>query len=82
MEDFEELLKSIEAQQKVANNENKILQTMLVLRDDTCPHTNVETKEKYHEGGYLDTDYTEYWNQCICCDAKSIVTTKNHGNFS
>lgn len=51
------------------------------LRDKLCPHTDIEEKRDYFPGSYYDTDYTDYWNQCKCCGAKSEVTRKHHGCY-
>jgi predicted aconitase len=47
-----------------------------------CPHTDIEAKHNYVEGGYLNTAYTEHWNQCRVCGARSPVETVNHGTYA
>lgn len=48
----------------------------------TCPHTLVQPKQNYYEGGYLNTAYTEYWTECEVCSKRSEITTKDHGHYS
>jgi hypothetical protein len=47
-----------------------------------CPHTDIEVKSYYYEGGYLNKSYTEYWNQCRTCGAKSEVVTGTQGSYA
>jgi len=48
------------------------------LRDDNCLHTEVIKKEYYFEGSYYDKAYTDHWNECKICGAKSVVNTEYH----
>ena len=47
-----------------------------------CPHTDIEAKSYYYEGGYLNKSYTEYWNQCRTCGAKSETVTGPQGSYA
>lgn len=47
-----------------------------------CPHDTMEPKEVYYEGGYLNTDYTKHWEECVGCGLKSAERTVNHGNYA
>jgi hypothetical protein len=47
-----------------------------------CPHDRIERKDHYYSGDYLNTSYTEHWNQCAVCGAKSEVTIENHGSYA
>lgn len=51
------------------------------LRDELCPHTKIEGKSSYYPGSYNDTAYTNYWNECSCCGAKSEVISERHGYY-
>ena len=48
---------------------------------DECTHDEVEQKSRYFSGSYLDTAYTDYWNECTLCGATSEVTHKSHGYY-
>jgi len=51
------------------------------LRDDNCPHENLEKKVNNVEGGYLNKGYSETWHECILCHAKSEVIRKSDGHY-
>lgn len=47
-----------------------------------CTHEgHVERKSSYFGGSYYDKAYTEYWNQCKLCGAKSETTTQEHSYY-
>lgn len=48
------------------------------LRDDNCKHLELEKKTYYFAGSYYDKAYTDSWNVCIICGAKSAVITEYH----
>ena len=48
------------------------------LRDDNCKHPKIIKKESYFGGSYYDKAYTDHWNECEICGAKSEVTTEYH----
>lgn len=48
------------------------------LRDDNCKHLEVEKKIYYFAGSYYDKAYTDSWNVCKVCGAKSEVKTEYH----
>jgi len=47
-----------------------------------CDHEGfVVKKSSYFPGGYLNTSYTDYWNECEVCGARSETSTVNHGHY-
>ena len=44
-----------------------------------CPHEEIEAKESYSPGGYLNCGSSSYWNQCTLCGKRSEVTTESDG---
>jgi hypothetical protein len=80
-----------EFEQKLANVDKRIerqRKKMTALHEERsaileeCPHTHIESKSYYYEGGYLNRSYSEHWNQCKTCGAKSAVTTRDGGHYS
>lgn len=67
----------------VNKKRNRITKLNLELKEllDNCQHEEIEAKSLYYPGGYLDTDSTDYWNECMLCHARSNVTTVNHGHY-
>jgi hypothetical protein len=45
---------------------------------EVCLHDKIEQKHYYFDGSYYDRAYTDRWNQCCTCGAKSEVTTEYH----
>ncbi len=60
-------------QNTIAKHQNQL---NMLLRE--CPHEEIEPKESYYEGSYLNKASTDYWNQCKLCGARSEVTTQVH----
>jgi hypothetical protein len=54
------------------------LQIAKKLRNELCPHTEVESKSTYYDGSYYDKAYTNHWIECKCCGKKSEITTETH----
>lgn len=48
---------------------------------DECTHEEVKQESYYFSGSYLDQSYTEYWNKCVLCGAKSESTRKSNGYY-
>jgi len=48
-----------------------------------CMHDkeDLEIKSDYFPGSYSDTAYTDRWNQCKVCGAKSVVERTSHGYY-
>ena len=45
-----------------------------------CTHEGfLLDKQKYHEGGYDYTAWTDYWTECAVCGAKSSISRESHG---
>lgn len=79
--EYIEFKKIVEFQRKIAtrkqalaDNQHNILKD--ILKD--CLHEEVERKSSYYSGSYNDQAYTEYWNECVLCGARSEKTTKDH----
>ena len=51
------------------------------LRDDNCEHEHVFTNSNYYAGSYYDEAYTEHWNECRVCGARSEVTIERHSCY-
>lgn len=45
---------------------------------EVCLHDKIEQKHYYFDGSYYDRAYTDRWNQCCTCGAKSEVKTEYH----
>lgn len=48
------------------------------LRDDNCEHLEVEQKSEYFDGSYYNKAFTERWEECKICGAKSKVRREIH----
>ena len=51
------------------------------LRDELCPHTEIEDKYYYFSGSYSDTAYTERWVECKCCGMTSAKTVEYNNYY-
>ncbi len=69
--------KLVEKKRKHVGNMQFALATLL----KECTHEEIEQKSSYYPGGYYDTSYTDYWNQCKLCGVRSEKTTENHGSY-
>lgn len=65
------------AKRKLIAKHKSAIQELL----DGCTHDEVEQKSYYFSGSYLDTAYTDYWNECTLCGATSEKTHKSHGYY-
>lgn len=65
------------AQQKLSEA-NTLYIAAKKLRDDNCKHPKIVKKESYFEGSYYDKAYTDHWNECEICGAKSEVRHESH----
>lgn len=79
---FENLLKEISRKQRTIGKAKRSLEELLKIRDEECPHTELEAKSYYNGGGYDYTSYSEYWNVCKCCGKSSEITRENHGHYA
>lgn len=69
------LLQQVLRKRKLIEKHQKELKELL----STCTHEgHVEKKSSYFSGSYYDKAYTDHWNQCTLCGARSEVTTENH----
>ena len=75
--EYEDLKKECARIKKLRDKHQAALDALI----KTCPHEEIEEKSFYSPGGYLNTSYTEYWNQCKFCGAKSESTIDNHGTY-
>lgn len=48
----------------------------------SCTHEETELKSHYEPGGYLDTAYTEQWNECALCGQQSAKQVTHRGGFA
>jgi len=48
---------------------------------ENCPHTNTVNKTHHYEGGYLNKAYTDYWTECVVCNARFDEHTKQHNYY-
>ena len=76
MEDFDAKNKALMARIDRAQNRITKLQEEKTALYKECPHTHIELKSSYFSGSYYDKAYTDYWNECSVCGAKSETTTK------
>lgn len=66
---------------KIAKRIEALSQKLKQLRA-RCDHDGtVVEKSSYFPGGYLNTSYTDYWNECSVCGSRSEVQTKDHGHY-
>lgn len=75
---FEKLLMELAEAVQAAEKANAKVAELTKKRNEDCPHTDVVKKEYYFSGSYYDRAYTDHWNECKCCGAKSVVTTEMH----
>jgi len=68
------------AQQKL-REANAVYIAAKKLRDDNCNHPKIAKKESYFAGSYYDKAYTDHWNECEVCGAKSEVSHESHSWF-
>lgn len=84
---FEERKKQIEKHKKLAiksqeaidSHEFVVTKRKLIVKHNTaikellndCTHDETILKSEDFPGSYYDKSYTEYWNECILCGAKS-----------
>jgi hypothetical protein len=84
-QEYIEFKQKVEKQRKVIARKQALLgKECNILADilKECPHEELEVKSHYYEGGYLNTAYTERWNQCKLCGAMSPKSTENHGTYA
>lgn len=43
-----------------------------------CTHDELESKTRYHQGGYYDRAYTEHWSECVLCGNRVGETREHH----
>lgn len=67
----------IARKQALVDKQKQILKDML----KECPHEEIEHKSSYFSGSYYDKAYTDHWNECKLCGAKSEVTTESHSYY-
>ena len=53
-----------------------VLRIELDTWEKKCEHPSIIRKSRYVEGSYHECSYTDVWNECEICGAKSEVTTK------
>jgi hypothetical protein len=75
---FEQVQAELEHAMKVADEAKLKASELRKKRNEMCPHLEIEKKSCYFSGSYYDKAYTEYWNQCKCCGAKSEAWTETH----
>lgn len=80
--EYEEFKKKVEKQRKVVARKQLLVNKQIAILNELlkeCQHEEIEPKEDYVPGTYLDTAYSEYWNQCSLCGARSEKIRKSHG---
>lgn len=75
---FDSFQANFEYAQRKLNEATKLYNAAKKLRDDNCKHPKIIRKESYFGGSYSDKAYTDHWNECEICGAKSEVTTEYH----
>lgn len=75
--EYIEFKRVVETQRNLIKEQQGILNSML----EGCPHEEVETKSSYFSGSYYDLAYTDYWNECLLCGARSERTTREHNHY-
>lgn len=48
---------------------------------DECTHDETFENEHYFGGSYLDTDYTDYWDECVVCGKSFNKRHVGHGSY-
>lgn len=48
---------------------------------DSCTHDETVLKHSYTPGGYLDTGYDEWWDQCTLCGKRFNIRTRSDGLY-
>lgn len=74
---YKDFKTKVESQRELIREQQEILNTLL----EGCPHEEVETKSSYFSGSYYDLAYTDYWNECLLCGARSERTTREHNHY-
>lgn len=46
-----------------------------------CPHVKTTPKSNYFPGSYTDQAYTDYWDECDCCEKRLNPRTKMHSHY-
>lgn len=52
-----------------------------ILRNQICTHDTLVETSTYFLGGYLDTDYTEYYYRCELCGKLLDTKRYSHGSY-
>jgi len=66
--------KVVTQKQKLVDKQQVILKTLL----EQCPHAELKEESSYYDGDYYNKAYTDYWNVCTMCGARSEKTRKGH----
>lgn len=73
---YQEKIRASQDQKLLVKHQNKIKELL-----KNCPHPELEQKSYYFPGSYTDTAYTQRWNQCKICNARSEIITESHGYY-
>jgi DNA-binding winged helix-turn-helix (wHTH) protein len=68
-------------EQQVARKRKLIKKHQKELNElvSTCTHEGyIEHKTSHFSGSYYDKAYTDHWNECNLCGARSETTRDNH----
>ena len=64
---------------EILSEVHKIAKDLKETCDRKCG--NIEEKEDYNSGSYLDQAYTVYWESCPVCGYYKSLGTKSHGYY-
>jgi hypothetical protein len=56
--------------------------SLLIKRNKLCDCSTKEHKSTYTSGSYLETGYTDNWDECIICHKKYNVVQKSTGFYN
>lgn len=73
----DELRKAVFRHQKLAAKHTQAKYALLEL----CECVELTSKKDYTPGGYLNTGYYEYWDECTLCRKRHNVRTESDGMF-
>jgi hypothetical protein len=72
----------IDALKKEISEKNLLILKKTEELKRCCNHPEISHLSQYHEGGYLNSDYTENWTVCKICGTESDHRIKQHGHYS
>jgi hypothetical protein len=75
--DFNTRNKELIRLNKLISKHSKVRNELL----DGCTHDKTILKHDYTPGGYLDTGYEEWWDQCTLCGKRFNERRQSDGSY-